>query len=224
MFREIAHFVRHAPGVLWLQAKLPQEQLYQTLMDRMDTAGLAAQRAAIVGDLRGEILEVGSGTGSMFPQYHREARVTAIEPDAGFSKLSHERARAAAATINVIDGTGEQLPFPDARFDAVVLALLLCSVKSVRSVLDEVRRVMKPGAKLRLIEHVRSPARVAGWLMDRVDGVWLKLNAQGCHLNRDPLPAIAEAGFTIDRIEPFKVYSAGLPAFPMRKIEATAPR
>lgn len=223
MLRELAHFARHAPGALRLKSKLPQEELYQTLMDRMDAAGFAAQRAALVGDLRGQVLEVGSGTGAMFAHYPREVQVTAIEPDTTFSKLSHDRARDAAAMIEIIEASGEALPFPDAHFDAVVLALVLCSVPSQAEVLTAIRRVMKPGARLRLIEHVRSPRRVAGWLMDRVDGVWLKLNAQGCHLNRDPVPAITDAGFTIEHIESFQVFSAGIPAFPMRRIEATAP-
>ena len=78
-----------------------------------------------------------------------------------------------------------------------------------------------PGGQLRLIEHVRSHRAVAGWLMDRVDGAWLRLNAQGCHLNRDPLPEIRAAGFEVVRTAPFQVYSAGLPAFPMRAITAT---
>jgi hypothetical protein len=73
---------------------------------------------------------------------------------------------------------------------------------------------------VRLLEHVRSPRRVAGALMDAVNPVWLKLNGQGCRLNRDPLPALKRAGLRVDDVEAFQVWSAGLPAFPMRLIRA----
>jgi SAM-dependent methyltransferase len=222
MLREIGHLLWHVPGALRLKARLPQEALYETLMDRADRAGLAGQRAGLVADLRGDVLELGSGTGRMFPHYAGAARVTAIEPDPRFAALAEGPRQRAAAAITTCHGSGEALPFGAARFDAAVVALVLCSVDAPAAVLAEVRRVLRPGGQLRLIEHVRSERPVAGWLMDRVDRAWLRLNAQGCHLNRDPLPAIGAAGFVIDEIAPFQVYSAGLPAFPMRAIRATA--
>lgn len=220
MLREIGHFLWHAPGALRLKARLPQHELYETLMDRADAAGLAARRARLVADLDGDVVELGSGTGRMFPHYPAGARVVAIEPDPQFAQLAEEPRRRAAATIAGCVASGEALPFADARFDAAVVALVLCSVGSPATMLGEIRRVLRPGGQLRLIEHVRSERAVAGWLMDRVDGAWLRLNAQGCHLNRDPLPAIAAAGFRIDEVEPFQVFSSGLPAFPMRAIRA----
>jgi SAM-dependent methyltransferase len=220
MLRELTHFAWHAPATLRLKARLPQEQLYETVMDRADAAGLAARRADLVADLRGDVLELGSGTGRMFPHYDRGARVAAVEPDARFAALAETARAEAAATISSHVGTGEALPFEAARFDAAVLALVLCSVASPGAVLAEVRRVLRPGGRLRLLEHVRSERAVAGWLMDRVDGAWLRLNAQGCHLNRDPIPALVDAGFRIEREDRFQVFSAGLPAFPMRAIHA----
>jgi ubiquinone/menaquinone biosynthesis C-methylase UbiE len=217
MLRELGHFMWHAPGALRLKSKLPQHELYETLMKRMDDAGFGEQRAALVGDLSGDVLELGSGTGNMFPHYGTDARVTAIEPDDAFSGLSHAKA---TRNITVVKGAGESVPYPDASFDAVVLSLVLCSVESMASVLSEVRRVLRPGGRIRLIEHVRSPKAVAGWLMNRTDGVWFRLNGQGCHMNRNPMPAIVDAGFEIEQITDFQVFSAGIPAFPMRRIAA----
>jgi SAM-dependent methyltransferase len=220
VLREIGHFLWNAPGVLRLKGRLSQVELYQELMRRADAAGLDARRAALVGDLRGEIVEIGCGTGMMFGHYRADARVSAVEPDEAFAALGREAA--IGKPVEVVSGRGEALPFESGRFDAAVSSLVLCSVDDPRRVLDEVRRVLRPGGELRLIEHVRSEARVAGWMMDRLDGAWLKLNAQGCHLNRDPLPAIAAAGFQVRAVEPFQVWSKGLPAFPMRLIRATS--
>jgi hypothetical protein len=84
----------------------------------------------------------------------------------------------------------------------------------------EVARVVKPGGAVRLIEHVRSDQRVAGALMRAVDPLWCWINGQGCHLDRDPVPALERAGLQIESIKKFQIWSAGLPAFPMRAIHA----
>jgi SAM-dependent methyltransferase len=220
MIREVAHFVRHAPATLKLKNDLSQAELYDTLMDRADAAGLGAQRDALVEGLHGDVLEVGSGTGRMFGRYRADARVTALEPDADFRARSTGSAAAATAPITVVDGNAETLPFPDERFDAVVVSLVLCSVGSVPTVLAELRRVLRPGGQLRLIEHVRSDRAVAGFFMSSFNWLWRALNGQGCNMHRDPLPAIRDAGFAIDDIAPFQVFSPGLPAFPMRRIRA----
>jgi SAM-dependent methyltransferase len=226
VLRELVHLCRHAPGALALKRKLPQAELYETLIARADAAGLAEQRARLTATLTGSIVEVGCGTGAMFP-FYGDVDVTAIEPDPEFvaiaSRNAMDLARRAALQpaqpsprIRVVEASGEALPLADRSMDAAVIALVLCSVPSPEAILAEVWRVVRPGGRVRLIEHVRSERRVAGRLMDLVDPLWLRLNGQGCHLNRDPKPALERAGFTIDRDEPFQIWSSGLPAFPMR--------
>jgi SAM-dependent methyltransferase len=217
MLAELAHLCRHAPATLALKRKLPQAELYATLIARADAAGLAVRRAELVAGLRGRVVEVGCGTGSMFAHY-RDVEVTAIEPDPEFA--AHARIAAAGLPIEVVEGTGEAIPLADGSMDAAVLALVLCSVPSVDDVVREVARVVRPGGEVRLLEHVRSPRRVAGALMDLANPLWLRVNGQGCRLNRDPIPALERAGLRIQRVEPFQIWSAGLPAFPMRVIAA----
>lgn len=220
MLREIAHLVRHAPAALLLKRKLPQDELYATLIARADAAGLADRRRALVAGLTGHVVEVGCGTGSMFAHYEGPLRVTAIEPDPAFLAHAHRAAASAAVPIEVREGSGEALPLADASVDALVVALVLCSVPSAETVVAELARVLRPGGELRLLEHVRSPRPVAGALMDAVNPLWLRVNGQGCRLNRDPMPLLARARFAIERVEPFQVWSAGIPAFPMRLIFA----
>lgn len=216
MLAEILHLCRNAPGALRLKRALPQDELYTELIARADRAGLAERRRALVADLRGRVVEIGCGTGAMFRHY-QEADVIGIEPDPAFAA----KARAAATPrIEVRDGIGEALPIEDAAMDAAVLALVLCSVPDEAAICREVARVVKPGGAVRLIEHVCSDRRVAGALMRAVDPLWCWINGQGCHLDRDPLPALEGAGLRIEAIDAFQIWSAGLPAFPMRAIHA----
>jgi SAM-dependent methyltransferase len=221
--RELFHFLRHAPASLRLKKRLSQAELYDTLMDRADAAGLGAQRDALVAGLTGDVLEIGAGTGRMFGRYSADARVTAIEPDRDFRARAVAPAAAARARITLVDGTAEKLPMPDASVDAAVVCLVLCSVGSVPAVLEELRRVVKPGGEVRLLEHVCSDRVVAGFFMRAFNWLWRLVNGQGCNMHRRPLPALRAAGFGIVEVEPFQVFSAGIPAFPLRRIVALAP-
>lgn len=222
MLREIFHFLRHAPHALRLKGKLDQAALYHTLMEGAERAGMGEQRAALVRDLRGDILEIGAGTGLMFRHYQPGARVTAVEVDASFVEKARAEAGAAAAVIDVRDGDARKLALPDASFDAVVIALVLCSVRGADQVLAEARRVLRPGGQLRLIEHVRSDRAIPGALMVAFNWLWRLMNGQGCNMHRRPLPLIEKAGFRVEDVVPFQVFTPGIPAFPMRRIRAAA--
>jgi SAM-dependent methyltransferase len=223
MIRALFHFLRHAPATLKLKQRLGQAELYDTLMERADAAGLGTRRDALAAGLHGDVLEIGAGTGRMFRRYAAGARVTAIEPDAAFRARSVAPAEASPARITVVDATAESLPFAAASFDAVVVCLVLCSVGSVPQVLGELRRVLRPGGELRLIEHVRSDRAVAGFFMRAFNWLWRLLNGQGCNMHRRPLPPLRDAGFDLVEVEPFQFFSAGLPAFPMLRIVARLP-
>ncbi len=200
---------------------MSQAELYDTLMLRSDSAGFADERRRLVADISGNVVELGCGTGLMFPYYSESVKLLAIDLDQEFLARAHERARSAVASIEVRQASAEAIPAAEHSQDAVVVSLLLCSVENIEKVLGEVRRVLKPGGKLALIEHVRSDGAVAGPLMDVLDPVWLYLNRQGCHMNRRPLTRLRQCGFVVEQVVPFQVFSAGLPAFPMRRILAT---
>jgi phosphatidylethanolamine/phosphatidyl-N-methylethanolamine N-methyltransferase len=92
------------------------------------------------------------------------------------------------------------LAFPDATFDEVVGSFLLCNVTNPPSVLQEVRRVLRPGGRLLLLEHVRGAHPWVARLTDLLDLPWHAWN-RNCHLNRETEAAVASAGFTITRSE-----------------------
>lgn len=219
MLREVGHFAWHAPKTLWKKWRLTQAELYDDILGEADRAGLAEQRSALVSDLRGEVLELGAGTGAMLPHYGAKAKVTGIEQGESFL----ERARSRTdykASVDLQVGNAESLAFDAGRFHAVVAALVLCSVDSPEKVLAEIRRVLQPGGELRLVEHVVSDRPVSGALMRTLDPVWMKLNGQGCRMARDTEAAIEHASFEIVERHPFQIFAPGLPAFPMRRLRA----
>lgn len=220
MFKEIGHFMRTAKEVVPLQKKYPRNQFSDLLMARADEQGYAEVRRELVGDLKGRVLEIGCGTGTMFQYYGPDARVEAIEPEVDFLEIAMPRAAQSGGRIRASAGDGMELGFADRTFDAIVFGMVLCSVPSVEKVLAEAHRVLRPGGVLRALEHVRSDDAVPGFFMDLFNPIWMKMNKQGCRLNRNPLGQIEATGFVLDDVMSFKRFDTMMPAFPMRRVRA----
>jgi ubiquinone/menaquinone biosynthesis C-methylase UbiE len=150
-------------------------------------------RRRLLREVRGLVLEVGAGDGPNLDRYPPDARVIATEFSEKSLALARPRsnshARLAAADI-------EHLAFPDDTFDAVVATLVFCSVERPVIGFQEVRRVLKPGGQLHLVEHVRSHHRWLGRLQDRLNARWYAW-AEGCNLNRDTEANVRLAGFDL---------------------------
>jgi ubiquinone/menaquinone biosynthesis C-methylase UbiE len=153
-------------------------------------------RSRLLRDVRGLVLEVGAGDGPNLDHYPRDARVIATEYNEESIALAQPRsnsyARLAAADI-------EHLAFPDHTFDAAAATLVFCSVERPVAGLQEVRRVLKPGGQLHLIEHVRSHHGWLGRLQDRLNARWY-VWAEGCNLNRDTEANVRLAGFDLQLV------------------------
>ena len=141
----------------------------------------------------GEVLEVGVGTGINMKFYPPGAQVTSI--DIAENMLERATARAAklgvAADLRQMDV--QHLDFTDAHFDCVVATFVFCSVPDAVAGLEEVRRVLKPGGVLLLLEHVRSENRVLGKLMDLLNPVVVRV--AGANINRETVANVYAAGF-----------------------------
>jgi len=186
--------------------------LLDLVESRLDLAGKARWRTALVAGLTGEILEIGAGSGAMFSHYPQGVRVTAIEPNEALRALAVRRAGEAAVPVDVRAGFGEDLRFPDASFDGVVCSSVLCCVRSVEETLGEIARVLKPRGSLLLLEHVKSDRLVAGALQEVFNPIWRALNRQGCNMNRDPRAVLRALGFTIEVVGSFQVFTPEMPA------------
>jgi SAM-dependent methyltransferase len=174
---------------------------YDRLFDHVDPLGGGDHRRRLVEQATGEVLEIGAGTGRNLPLYRTATRVVALEPAPGMRARATQAAQAQVA-VEIVDGTAEHLPFPDAAFDTVVASLVLCTVPDPARALTEARRVLRPGGTLRFYQHVRAEdPRLARW-QDRLERPWGWLTG-GCHPNRDVVAAIAAAGFHLLELDRF---------------------
>ena len=174
-------------------------RFYDRAFQRVEDHGLREARRELVAPLTGRVLEIGAGTGLNLAHYPDSVTELAlVEPEEAMARQLEQKPEAGRA--NVVRASADALPFPDDHFDAAVSTLVLCTVPDQAAALGEVRRVLKPGARLVFIEHVRSPdPTVARW-QDRVNPAWRTFNL-GCNCNRDTEAAIRAAGLDISAIE-----------------------
>jgi SAM-dependent methyltransferase len=151
-------------------------------------------RRETLSNATGRLLMVGLGPGTdlMFLPPAVTA-VAAVEPVAAFRRMASALASRRGIAVDIVDGVAESIPFPDNSFDSVHVALVLCSVDDVGATLGEIRRVLAPGGRLVVLEHVRGDGAM-GRFQDLIAKPWSWL-ASGCHPNRRTIDAIAAAGF-----------------------------
>ncbi|APX04551.1 class I SAM-dependent methyltransferase [Arthrobacter sp. QXT-31] len=170
---------------------------YARAVGQMNRRGATENRRRVLAGLHGTVIEVGAGDGSAFALYPSAVtRVLALEPDDYLRSLALDRAATAAVPVTVLPAAAERIPADDGSADAVVASLVLCSVADQAAALAEIRRVLRPGGTLAYYEHVRSERPVLAAVEDLLTPAWRRI-AGGCHLNRDTLGSIIEAGFTI---------------------------
>jgi ubiquinone/menaquinone biosynthesis C-methylase UbiE len=166
--------------------------LYDLLMTL--TPGIERWRCTLVAEASGRVLEVGCGTGRGLPDYHDDAALFALDPNCD----SLHRAKRRRVEARLVCASAEAIPFADDSFDCVVSSLVFCSVPNAGLGLAEIKRVLRPGGQLLMLEHVQARSRFWAWVLDWIQPTWTTVSG-GCHPNRDTVGTVERAGFVIDR-------------------------
>lgn len=176
--------------------------VYDPFLAWGERTGMRALRRSTLAAAHGDVLEIGAGTGLNLAAYPPAVtRLTLADPEPAMAGRLRTVAAADPRRPTVVEAGAEALPFGDASFDTVVSTLVLCTVDDVPASLAEIRRVLRPGGQLLLIEHVRAPeAGLARW-QDRLHGPW-KAFGYGCRCNRDTSSALSGAGFDTAALRP----------------------
>ena len=160
-------------------------------------------REWVCSQAEGEVLEIAVGTGRNLPYYPDGVQLSGVELSPAMLEIARTRARELGREIDLRVGDAQALEFPDESFDSVVCTLSLCTIPDDRAAVAEVRRVLRPGGRFLLLEHVRSPLlpiRTAERLLEP-----LMLRFEADHLTREPLEHLRAEGFAIERLERSKL-------------------
>ncbi len=165
-------------------------------------APIRAQRARVVPLAGGRVLEIGIGTGLNIAHYDRTRvnEVVGVDPALRMHRLARRRIAQAGLPVQLVGLSAEKLPLENASFDSAVMTYTLCSIPDPLAALREIRRVLKPDARLYFCEHGRAPDDSVRRWQQRLQPWWTPI-AGGCQLGRDIPALLAEAGFAARTLE-----------------------
>lgn len=177
----------------------------------MSHKAVMRERPQTLADARGEVLEIGFGTGLNLQYYPPTVeRLTVLDPAEMLTRRVNQRIAAAPVPVHVERCSAEKLPFDAGRFDCVVTTWTLCSIPDALSALAEIRRVLRPGGRYLFIEHGRSSEPRIARRQDRLNW-WHGMFTGGCHVNRPIDELVARSGFQVERLDRFEL--SGMPRY-----------
>lgn len=147
----------------------------------------------------GDVLEIAIGTGLNLPHYPSDVRLTGIDLSPRMLEGARQRARELDKVVDLRVGDAQRLDFPDRSFDTVVCTLSLCSIPDDGQTVAEMERVLRPGGRVLLLEHVRSPNIAVRGFQRILNPITIRL--LGDHMLREPLDHLQTEGFDIERVE-----------------------
>jgi ubiquinone/menaquinone biosynthesis C-methylase UbiE len=150
----------------------------------------------------GSILEIGVGTGKNIPFYPSSSYMTAVDLSDGMMSHAKRQAEDLAKPVNFHQMDVQSLTFPDNSFDTAMATFVFCSVPQPVVGLEELKRVVKPGGDIWLLEHVRVNKPVIGLLMDILNPIIVRI--MGANINRQTVKNVEAAGLNVLEVENLK--------------------
>ena len=160
-------------------------------------------RQALVPQARGRVLEVGFGTGLNLSSYvaGQVEGLWALEPHwESMQAVAGKRMKDVPFQVEAVPSSAESIPLPSEFFDSVVMTFTLCSIPDSERALEEIRRVMKPGAVMLFAEHGLAPERLVQYQQRILNPLWGRCGG-GCQLDRPMDRMITGAGFNVPEMQ-----------------------
>ncbi|SFB60718.1 phosphatidylethanolamine N-methyltransferase /phosphatidyl-N-methylethanolamine N-methyltransferase [Amycolatopsis marina] len=176
---------------------------YDRQMGFADRKFFGDTRQWVCGQAHGRVLEVAVGTGLNLPFYSDDATVTGVDLSPAMLEQARLRVEELGRPVDLHEGDAQRLEFPDDSFDTVVSTFSLCAIPDERVAIAEMRRVLRPGGRLVLADHVVStsaPVRLIQRLLELVS-----IPLGGEHFRRRPINDVTAQGFAVERQERFKL-------------------
>jgi ubiquinone/menaquinone biosynthesis C-methylase UbiE len=174
---------------------------YDRRIERTERMLFPGGREWACAQASGDVLEVAVGTGRNLPYYTRSAitTLTGIDLSPGMLAVARQRAKELGLDADLRLGNAEALEFPDAAFDTVLCTISLCNIPDYRAAIAEMYRVLRPGGRLVLLDHVASDRWWVLAAQKLLEQVTRRMN--GDYQTRRPLPLVDAAGFVINNSE-----------------------
>jgi ubiquinone/menaquinone biosynthesis C-methylase UbiE len=180
-----------------------QAPKYDRSMGRWERVLFAGNREWVCSRATGDVLELAVGTGRNLAYYPAGVRLTGIELSPEMTELARARARELGRDADLRVGDVQALELEDESVDTVVCTYGLCTIPDDRAAVRESRRVLRPGGRFVLAEHVRSPNPVIQAIERAIDPLSVRFG--GDHLTREPLEHLRAEGFEIEELERSKL-------------------
>lgn len=183
-----------------LYSKYIFPKIIESLLSR---PSVMKQRKDILSHVKGDILEIGFGTGlnlSCYPSFVKE--ITVIDTNEGMNALANKRIETTQIKVNFSLLNAESLPFGDETFDTVVSTFTFCSIENINAAMKEFYRVLKPNGQLIFLEHGLSPNKKISFIQNHINPFY-KLFSEGCSINLNIKSIVEENGFVINKLEQF---------------------
>ncbi len=177
---------------------------YDREMGFFDRHLFGDSRQWVCSQATGTVLEVAVGTGLNLSFYPTDVQLTGIDWSKPMLDLARQRAADLGRTATLQQADAHQLPFDDASFDTVVCTFGLCAIPDHIQALAEMTRVLRPGGKLILADHVRSTAAPVRAIQRMLELFTIRLGGE--HFLRRPVSHLRAAGtLDVDHAERFKL-------------------
>jgi ubiquinone/menaquinone biosynthesis C-methylase UbiE len=155
----------------------------------------AGGREWIGARAQGRVLEVAIGTGRNLEHYPADVTLSGVELSPAMLAIARQHAAELGRDVDLHEGDAQAVPFGDNAFDTVVCTLSLCTIPDPAAAIGEMKRVLRPGGQLLLLDHIGStwpPIFALQWLVER-----FTIRSAGEYMTRRQLPLVQAAGFEI---------------------------